>query len=362
MANLWLWFSEEGGYPLGRLRLGRSHAWNSRSFRSGLQLVLKFDNVSGRKAKPAGGNSPAPESNMPLPLESEMSLELGRVRSLLNSYGAWLNMNQHKPVLLRLACQTAEAIFEACPHLFRGDDIYLWEAMAWYWEGCGEVDKAARCLIVQASLQPGKTDAWLNLGAVYGKVKSWGQAVQAYLRGLRFDPEDRYIRSNLNQILADRQATAEALEYMDSLVANYPDPFNLLIAGDLLDMLGMHKEAAVRYLRGARKAGPGNRAGLRCLTGLTKIYLANEEYDKARPVVERTLADWDDDTICLEQAVELYSAEEELGKLNKYARQLVKKNPGSAAGHQALARCYLAAGDMVRAKEHAARARELQGR
>jgi|GEM_PF-6453578 predicted Zn-dependent protease len=244
----------------------------------------------------------------------------------------------------------------------KGNDAYLWEEMAWYWEGCGEIHKAIRCLMVQAQLQPGKTDAWLNLGAVYGQQKMWGQAVETYLRGLRFDPEDRYIRSNLNQILADKNATDVALEYLDTVAAKHPDPFNLLIAGDLYEMLGMNKEAVARYARGARKAGPDNRAGLRCLTGLVKIFLEAQEYEKARPVVEQTLACWKDDKICLEQAVELYSAEEEVVKLKKYALRLVRKYPSSVAGHQALARCYLAEGDVVRAKEHVTRARKLQGR
>lgn len=77
-------------------------------------------------------------------------------------------------------------------------------------------------------------------------------------------------------------------------------------------------------------------------------------------MVEQTLACWKDDKTCLEQAVELYSAEEEVDKLKKYALQLVRKYPGSVAGHRALARCYLAEGDMPRVKEHAALARKLQ--
>ena len=77
--------------------------------------------------------------------------------------------------------------------------------------------------------------------------------------------------------------------------------------------------------------------------------------------MEQTLACWKDDKTCLEQAVELYSAEEEVDKLKKYALRLVQKY-SSVAGHQALARCYLAEGDVVRAKEHVTRARKLQGR
>ncbi|MGI6365582.1 MAG: hypothetical protein ACOX2G_07550 [Bacillota bacterium] len=60
--------------------------------------------------------------------------------------------------------------------------------------------------------------------------------------------------------------------------------------------------------------------------------------------------------------VELYSALEELGKLKKYARMLVRRAPNSVAGHRALGRCYLAEGDTVKAREHATRARELSGK
>ncbi len=364
MTNPWLWFpNSERGRQYVDMLLGL-YAGEKEDC-EGFRLVMKpKDNVAGGLARRhVDENSPTnrPGIKAPLSLEYEMFLELQRVKSLLSSFRNWLSRGKFKPVLLRIAYKTAEEIFAAYPHLFRGNDTYLWEEMAWYWEGCGEIKKAIRCLLVQAQLQPGKTDAWLNLGAVYGQQKMWGQAVETYLRGLRFDPEDRYIRSNLNQILADKNVTDVALEYLDTVAAKYPDPFNLLIAGDLYEMLGMNKEAVARYARGARKAGPDNRAGLRCLTGLVKIFLEAQEYEKARPVVEQTLACWKDDKTCLEQAVELYSAEEEVDKLKKYALRLVQKY-SSVAGHQALARCYLAEGDVVRAKEHVTRARKLQGR
>lgn len=273
MTNPWLWFpnSERGRqYVDMLLGLYAGEKEDCQKFR----LVMKpKDNIA---CGHVDENFPAerPGTKAPLSLEFEMFLELQRVKSLLSSFRNWLSQGEFKPVLLRIAYMTAEEIFAAYPHLFRGNDAYLLEEMAWYWEGCGEIDKAIRCLMVQARLQPGKTDAWLNLGAVYGQQKMWGQAVETYLRGLRFDPEDRYIRSNLNQILADKNAADVALEYSDTVAANHPNPFNLLIAGDLYAMLGMYGQAAARYARGARKAGPDNRAGLRCLTGLAGIYLA----------------------------------------------------------------------------------------
>lgn len=201
----------------------------------GFRLDMKLsDNVAGGLArKHVDENSPTkrPGIKAPLSLEYEMFFELQRVKSLLSSFRNWLILGKFKPVLLRIVYKTAEEIFATYPHLFRGDDAYLWEEMAWYWEGCGGIDKAIHCLMVQARLQPGKTDAWLNLGAVYEQQKMWGQAVETYLRGLRFDPEDRYIRSNLNQILADKNATDVALEYLDTAATKYPNPFNLLLAG-----------------------------------------------------------------------------------------------------------------------------------
>jgi len=352
--------------PVWEKGFRRIYTQNSYYFRPGFWLVLKLrDNVAGRLVrKHIDENFPAERlgTKVPLPKESEMFLELRRVKGLLCRYGERLHQGERKPKLLQTAYETAGEILENYPRLFRrDDDVGVLQTMAGYWEECGELEKAARCLDIQTRMQLRNTEAWLNLGAIYRKAKMWGPAVEAYLRGLRFSFAESELRSNLDKILGDEQAADEALDYMDSLVAKYPSPFNQLIAGDLLERLGMYQEAAARYARGARKAGPDNRIGLRCLTGLAKIYLADKDYAKARPVVEETLGYWGNDKICLEQAVELYSAEGD-AKLKKVALRLVRRSPRSVAGHQALARCYLAEGDVVRAKEHVTRARELQSK
>ncbi|MGI6366617.1 MAG: tetratricopeptide repeat protein [Bacillota bacterium] len=353
-------------FPVWEKGFRRIYTQNSYYFRPGFWLVLKLrDNRAGRLIrKHVEENFPEERlgTNVPLPRRSEMFLELRRVRWLLKGYSFWLEQGQPKPKLLDLAYDLAEEIVQSYPDLFKGDDTCLWEDMYRYWESLGELEKAIRCLVVQAHLQPGKTDAWLNLGALYYANQMWGPATEAYLRGLRFDPEDRYIQHNLSLILENSAAVTEAKSFFNTMVGKYPNSFNLLITGDLHRMLGETKKAAGRYHQGILRDRRCDRAGLRCCTELTKICLASKDYDRARWALETALVSWSDDIICLELAVELYSALEELGKLKKYARMLVRRAPNSVAGHRALGRCYLAEGDTVKAREHATRARELSGK
>jgi len=350
-------------FPVWEKGFRRIYTQNSYYFRPGNWLVLKLrDNAAGRKVRQHVQETFPPErmgAKVPLPREAQLFLDLREVRGGLKNYAIWLQLGERKPKLLLSIQELAEEILQDCPHLFAGDDAYLWEEMARNWEDLGELDKAAHCLYTQAKLQPGKTDAWLNLGALYRQAKSWGSAVEANLRGLRFDPDDRYLKSNLNGILANESATAEALDYFDFLVEYYPDPFNLLIAGDLLRLLGKYGDAEERYQQGANLGEPGNRARLRCLTGLADIYLADKNYDQAKVTVERALETWSDDAVILEMAVQLYLATGDYAKLKACTTKLVQVQPNSVPGHRALARTYLAEGNTAKAKQYAARAKKL---
>ena len=346
--------------PVWEKGFRRIYTQNSYYFRPGHWLVLKLrDNAAGRKVRKYIQEAFPPErlgTKVPLPLESEMFLRLRDVRAWLSYYATWLGLGDPKPKLLKAAYQTAQEILQAYPHLFTGDDVYLWEDMARFWENCGELEKAVHCLQTQAQLQPGITDSWLNLGAMYSQARLWGPAVNAYLRGLRFDPEDRYLKENLSQILTDKFAMVKARQYFDQLIANYPEPFNLLIAGDLLCLLGKFKDAADRYHKGANLADPDNRAGLRCLTGLGEIYMAENNYAQVKVVVDRVLESWPEDAVGLRLAVQLDLTKGDYTKLKDHAHRLVMVQPDSPLGHKALARCFLAEGNAHKARQHSARA------
>lgn len=349
--------------PVWEKGFRRIYTQNSYYFRPGYWLVLKLrDNRAGRLVRQHVEEHFPKErlgTNVPLPQKSEMFLELRRIRWMLTDYGFWLQQEKQKPKLLDAAYEIALEINGSYPELFKGDDVYLWEDMSRYWEGREELEKAINCLLIQGHLQPGKIDAWLNLGALYYGNQMWGPATEAYLRGLRFEPENYYLKANLSLILSNPVAVAEAQEFFETMVGKYPNSFNLLICGDLYVLLGNTEKAASMYYQGISRDKRCDRAGLRCCTELARICLAGKDYDRARWALERALLSWSQDTVCLDLAVELYSALEDLAKLRKYAKMLVRRVPTSVEAHQALARCYLAMGDAARAKEHGNRVREL---
>lgn len=202
-------------YPVWEKGFRRIYTQKSYCFRPGHWLVLQLrDNMVGKLVRKKVEQTFPQErigTNVPLPREAKMFLQLREVRGYLKTYAYWLDQGEQKLSFLRDIYILAEEIFQDYPHLFSGDDVYLWEDMARHWEGLGDLNKATRCLLNQAKLQPGKTDAWLNLGAMCNGVRMYGPAVAAYLQGLRFDPNDGYIKDNLNNILGDGFATIQVL-------------------------------------------------------------------------------------------------------------------------------------------------------
>ena len=351
-------------YPVWEKGFRRIYTQKSYYFWLGHWLVLKLrDNMAGRLVRKKVEETFPLErigTKVPLPRKAEMFLLLREVRGYLNSYAHWLEQGEQKPDFLRYIYKLAEEIFQSYPHLFSGDDVYIWEDMARYWEALGDLNKATRCLLNQAQLQPGKTEAWLNLGAMYYEASMYGPAAVAYLQGLRFDPDDRYIKDNLNNILGDRFATVQALKYFDEYVEDYPEPLNFLLAGDMLCRVRKYDAAMKRYRKGAKVAPAANRARLRCLTGLGEIYLAKRDYAQARSAVDQALAVWPDDELALELMVKLLQIKGTYAQLKKYARKLVRAQPNSVLGHRALARCLLAQGEAEKAKQHAARVKRVE--
>ncbi|MTI96562.1 MAG: hypothetical protein FH749_13995, partial [Firmicutes bacterium] len=350
-------------YPVWEKGFRRIYTQKSYCYRPGHWLVLKLrDNKAGREVRDKV-KATFPEermgTNVPMPLESEMILKLRTVKYWLHCYSYWQIQADPKPNLLHGAYAAAEEILQHCPHLYIGDDVYIWEEMARYWEDLKELNNAARCLLNQAQLQPGKTEAWLNLGAMYYGASLYGPAAAAYLRGLRFDPDDCYIKHNLNNIIEDKFAVAKARVYFNQCLEEDPDPFNFLIAGDFHCLIGKYDAAARIYRKGARVADSGNRAKLRCLTELAEIYFAKNDYAQAEIAVDQALSVWPDDDVALELAVKLELANGNNVELKEYARRLVRVQPNSVVGQRALARCLLALGEAKEAKQHAMKVKKI---
>lgn len=205
--------------PVWEKGFRRIYTQKSYYFRPGHWLVLKLrDNAAARKIRKHVSETFPKErqgTNVPLPLESQMFLNLRQVKGWLNTYKTWRDMGKTKPFFLELAYKGAEEILLACPWLFKGDDIYLWEDMAMHWQEYGKLNKAARCYRNQARLQPNKTDAWINLSSMYFDCCMFISSAEACLEGLKVDPDDPYLGDNLSTILSDKLVAAKVLCHLN---------------------------------------------------------------------------------------------------------------------------------------------------
>ncbi|MEB3102046.1 hypothetical protein [Ferviditalea candida] len=86
---------------------------------------------------------------------------------------------------------------------FSGNRIFLWERLAFQWAGQGKLNRMETCFRHQADLQPGCSDAFLNMGFQYTADGQLRKAEKSYLEGLRRDPTDEFILHNLAGLYKD---------------------------------------------------------------------------------------------------------------------------------------------------------------
>jgi len=89
------------------------------------------------------------------------------------------------------------AVKNAAPELFAGDDVYLWEQLAFAFHYHAQIKQAERCLRIQAELQPDKSDAFLNLGVFLTDAGYYDAALAAYQEGLQRTPHCEFLNYNL---------------------------------------------------------------------------------------------------------------------------------------------------------------------
>lgn|GEM_PF-472963 len=176
-------------------------------------------------------------------------LEL-RARRLVQEARQHLQQAVDSPSLNRLekAMQLLEDAKSTSPEVFSGEGIHLWEDLALAFCRAGSVDKAAYCLRRQAELQPGKSDAFLNLGVLYYSVGRLLEAVGAYLEGLESTPADPYLSHNLRELLRAVGGTKALEDMLNAVIVDDPDRDECFwIRGVIRRMQGNHTAAITNF-------------------------------------------------------------------------------------------------------------------
>ena len=110
------------------------------------------------------------------------------------------NGTRPDPGKIKQADTLLNEIYHKDPHIFNGERAYLWEMLGWAYHIFGDMRKAEKCLRKQAGLQPGRADAYLNLGCFYDNGGMPGLALSIYMEGLEESPDDPCLLHNLAEL------------------------------------------------------------------------------------------------------------------------------------------------------------------
>lgn len=236
--------------PFSVFQQGFRRIYTLRSYRArpGSWLVLQFQSSQPGRAKHRWvvENSPPERIGLAIPLLQEQKdlwwLEQAE-RLLYRCKEKGSTSNQ-----LQLILNLLNRVLATNPQLYSGEKLYLWEELADAFFHNGDLLQMENCLRAQAGLQPGCSDAYLNLGYYLDRAGFKEQAISAYWEGLRVDPEDQYIIYNLAELHRDAGEQEKALEILDQAIERAQDPAILFkVKGDVLLQWGQFALSAMAY-------------------------------------------------------------------------------------------------------------------
>lgn len=297
--------------------------------RPGNWLVIQFRNTDKAKKRHQWVLKTIPEerigTNVPLPRSSRAKLKVRWVEEVF-AYTKQLSMQ----LLLEMQDALNYAKKEN-PKLFRGDRVYLWERLAFEFYDHHHLQKAEECLRIQASLQPNKTDAYLNLGSFLSSYGMEHAAIKVYKEGLAVDPHCEFLNYNLGVLYHSMGWTGQAQAALNEATLANPDRIYSYFA------------------RG-------------------EICLEKEQYEAAIWFFQKTLelyTEEDGESIRITSLRYLGEAYMKLGHFEKALEKLtdaIMLDPHDELAQMYLATCYTKLGDGDRSLWHARKALQLSKR
>ena len=150
----------------------------------------------------------------------------------------------------------------------------------------GDVGGAQGPLSLAVDLAPDFTKAINNLGVTYLRLGQTDKAIALYQRGLKLDPADVGLLTNLARAYQTQGKTAEAMELLLQLEeVNETSPFFFVYRGEMALGQGDPQQALIYMREALRRDSEVPEVHV----GLVKVYLALGELSKARHHLERAL-------------------------------------------------------------------------
>ena len=254
-------------------------------------------------------------------------------------------------------------IYHQAPWFFKDDErVYCWEELAFgYDSDDDDMDRAARCLEIQARLQPDSGEAFLNLGTFYMLRENYAKAISAFLRGLERNPSDEFLNFNLAQIYHTWQAPEQVLDSIDRAIAKNPDRvINWKAKGDLLFELGQYEEATNSYTQALDRIEDeweDLRVPLLNNLAISQANLGMEEMAIKLLHDALTLDSTDEDTLFNLSTV--YGQTSNYQEAYRYSQYLLDLDSDNVKAHHNLASALIGLGKLPQARWHLYKALQI---
>ena len=340
--------------PFSVFKQGFRRIYTLRSYRArpGRWLVLQFQpNQLGRaKHRWVIENFPAERIGLviPLPHEQKAIWWLEQAERLLYKFrGKGGTVDR-----LQLILSLLNRVLASSPELYAGERCYLWEQLADAFFREGDLAQMENCLRAQASLQPGCSDAYLNLGYYLDRAGFKEKAISAYWEGLRVDPEDQYIIYNLAELHRDAGEQEKALEILDQAIERAQDPTILFkVKGDVLLQWGQFALSVMAYELALERLGR-QLAGFRMeiYLRLSTCHQRAGNVPKAVQALERGLAIDANNLTMLHELTRFCCMLKRFRDAVQYGERLLLRDPGDSEVCFLLGVCYEQLGDLGVAK------------
>ncbi|MFY9202396.1 MAG: tetratricopeptide repeat protein [Limnochordia bacterium] len=269
------------------------YAQNSYRKRPGKWLVVQFrDNYTGwRRYEWLLRRVPDDKlgASTPAPLLVSLRRKLEQARHILGTAGG----GRLKAAELNLALGLLQSVKTRNPRLFRGDNLYLWEELAFAYLEHNNLQKAEHCLREMAGLMPGSSEPYINLGAFFISAGMINRAIKAYKEGLAVNPKDERLYFNLASLYAGIGAYSKADAMMNKAIFSNPDRgINYMFRADLAMERG-HYEAAVqnyRHALGLLTGEPWQEIRKSCYMQMAVALMRLERYEECAEAASELLA------------------------------------------------------------------------
>lgn len=242
---------------------------------------------------------------------------------------------------------------------------YIFEELAYYYEQNANLLRAIKCLKLQSAFNPKSTEPYLNMSSFYIINGMEEEAIKVCELGLKNNPEDQYLISNLVIALSNINEHEYAFIFLKQALDG--DKENILLwklMGDLCYEMDLNREAIRAYKKslGIKNSNIDNMANFysEIYNSIGACYFEEEKYLEAVKYYKRALSYNPEDTYTLLSLSQIYLYYlQDIDTAFRYTKSLVNQVPDSGFGQYQLGVIYLEQGYIEKSRWHLYKARRL---